>query len=1005
MVLCEICHVPKNYRKYRRHLRYHHSHNEISLEKLNEIIFYTKKRRRNTKFTFSALPRQGYVCGLSIDDVKCGLITLDLSLHLTRYHGLSKTDSLYISTMRRSEVILKRSINLCDDNKLVYNPMYNFSGNTHCILTEKQTTDAYSQPIEDLSQTNEISPDDDIFTFQDESGDNSNNFDHMQYIRNIIKDTISAQMNKEIHKFKIFLGTMLGGAKSPISIQMDITNIYKVLNGIGEKDFWNVNKLNEYITTEMKIGKAPSTSHSRLKSVERFTHYLRTDDCSLLPDPKTLSYFEEALKGIQCSILRKRTSRYKQIMRNSRKMFDFSVSVLSKWRQTHFPNMHQQLFRKYKFNTQCLLDQREYDLMLGHLVLEILIPNGQRPGVIQGLIVEEVINGESDLVSGYHRLRISDHKTGYIQHATLFLSSSSFDDLLTFVNFVVPKLPKFVSGIHTLLKTSHVFYTFDGTVLNSSRLTPLFRKALLNMGISFSGTVTDLRKASATLTGKYFPQMHELMSLFLEHSRKVHDKNYRIHLGHDGLIQAYKALEIMHIQPHSINDIILEPSKIDSILKPIQDSHLSENMFSLDPLSSKVQDCLCDNDDVILDLSDDKVQETIAVSDSSTSIIDFSLLYDKPDSIASINPESSDDSVQFQAKTFSPVRYVHSNTPITFDIDTSFDGQFDNYHDVENFDSRLNTQNSKVLSVSPSSEAENIAPSLSLNTTFDLHQGDVNLPNHHDVSFPSSNNIHTSNVGTSDNFHPYVLNSKGSSPNFLLPNNSKTLPLRECSLKIDRLDPNILLKNCHSLRNKFAGSNKSISKKNAGNPKCLFLNMVEKRLFSNVFSYFISKVSSKQPISKREVINFAHTAPRFGYLMKSLKARFSIHEINTKIYNKIRSLGYSRCSDVPGGVVGNDFPSCSIQSPVHFPHHRSIFRTKEDENHFFGLFSIYIERVSKNITVSKRNIFLNSCNDPRYLKLVESLQLLYPNSDVHRQIYNKIRTVGLSKRPILNTLY
>ena len=88
--------------------------------------------------------------------------------------------------------------------------------------------------------------------------------------------------------------------------------------------------------------------------------------------------------------------------------------------------------------------------MLGHLVHEIIIPNGQRPGVLTGLVVEEVLRARSDIVSGYHRMSISNHRTGYIQSATLFICKSSFDDLLTFTRSVLQKLCKYASKADNL---------------------------------------------------------------------------------------------------------------------------------------------------------------------------------------------------------------------------------------------------------------------------------------------------------------------------------------------------------------------------------------------------------------------------------------------------------------------------------------------------------------------------------------------------------------------------
>ena len=71
------------------------------------------------------------------------------------------------------------------------------------------------------------------------------------------------------------------------------------------------------------------------------------------------------------------------------------------------------------------------------------------------------------------------------------------------------------------------------------------------MGIKFSGTVTDLRKAAASLIRKYAPNIHEKMALFLCHSIKAHDEYYRIKLGHDGLTETFNSLEKFQSLSHT----------------------------------------------------------------------------------------------------------------------------------------------------------------------------------------------------------------------------------------------------------------------------------------------------------------------------------------------------------------------------------------------------------------------------------------------------------------------
>ena len=136
------------------------------------------------------------------------------------------------------------------------------------------------------------------------------------------------------------------------------------------------------------------------------------------------------------------------------------------------------------------------------------------------------------LVEGLHRLCISNHKTGNFQSATLFLYPEIFQALLSFVSIIMPKMPCRYSRNLVLNSDSLVFQTWKGSALSSSLVGIRFQKSLSDMGITYNGTITDLRKAAATLTGIYFPEIHELMSNFVCHSGSVHNKHYRVAMSH-----------------------------------------------------------------------------------------------------------------------------------------------------------------------------------------------------------------------------------------------------------------------------------------------------------------------------------------------------------------------------------------------------------------------------------------------------------------------------------------
>ena len=65
------------------------------------------------------------------------------------------------------------------------------------------------------------------------------------------------------------------------------------------------------------------------------------------------------------------------------------------------------------------------------------------------------------------------------------------------------------------------------------------------MDIIFKDTVTDLKKAAATLTGTHCRRLQEMMSGFMCHMSEVQRKHYRVSVGHYGLTEAFYALEKM----------------------------------------------------------------------------------------------------------------------------------------------------------------------------------------------------------------------------------------------------------------------------------------------------------------------------------------------------------------------------------------------------------------------------------------------------------------------------
>ena len=106
-----------------------------------------------------------------------------------------------------------------------------------------------------------------------------------------------------------------------------------------------------------------------------------------------------------------------------------------------------------------------------------------------------------------------------------------FELIDIFVHKILVKLP--IYKFCTKEPDNHflVFQSFSGHSIPSSRITLILRIFLFQIRISFSGTLTDLRKVASTLTGKFDPKLNDLMAVFLCHSRKAHDQYYCMNVG------------------------------------------------------------------------------------------------------------------------------------------------------------------------------------------------------------------------------------------------------------------------------------------------------------------------------------------------------------------------------------------------------------------------------------------------------------------------------------------
>ena len=278
--------------------------------------------------------------------------------------------------------------------------------------------------------------------------------------------------------------------------------------------------------------------------------------------PIELRIIRSMLGGIEKTLLKQRNSRQRLIMETSRKTFDHSIYILKEWR------IERNSKTRYAFD-QCLNDtlapisRLQYDNFRDILICDILLTNSQPPGVIIGMILSEVDAAKVDIIKGYHRPIVSKHKTGYLQSAILCIYLEIYRALHFFAHDIISKLPSapVTSSPYKSSKEESIFLAYNGQPLKSSQITPIVIRSLESTGIHFNGTDADLRKAAATLTADLNPEMQDVVSDFLCHSRSVHDKFYRVQHGQRGLVRAFETIQSLQSNPHKIIESAQTSSK------------------------------------------------------------------------------------------------------------------------------------------------------------------------------------------------------------------------------------------------------------------------------------------------------------------------------------------------------------------------------------------------------------------------------------------------------------
>ena len=772
----------------------HVRNKEVTEIEMRLIIFQTKFSRRDTEKKVHN-NQIGNICSL------CNSHVLNLKTHLLHVHSIHAVDGRYSEIFNASQECF-RKIHFKSDKTINTNPSYGFRN--HKVL--------FPSRIETNDIPKAVSVNNSVYDFH---ADDCSQSSEEEFI--LPSSQLREQVVQSIYKFQKFLSTNWGGSKSQPLVKMDVANVRSIFNDLGVQKIWQAEDMNAYFTALSNKNLSPITVHAKLRSFRRYIDYLSTSNRKLLPSSKNLEILNSMLKGVEKSLLRERRKCMKKLMSKNRINYDHTINVLKRWRQLRITNNPLELVDLICDSHSNIIRQ-DYDAIRNYFITELVIPNGQRAGIIPGINIQEVKKAENEISKeGYHKIMIAEHKTGHLNPATIFVYPEVFSRLFKFVTNILPRIPAFSQNQSPVDESNKVFICFNGSPITSSDVTPLLRGYLKTIGLVFRGTITDFRRASATLTGQFIPHLSENMAQFLGHSRRVHDGHYRMTLGHFGLSEIFKQLEIIQSTPNSSVNLSAEFNDTSlTISSPIERNQSYLSLNSLNTFTSVTNDPDVSNSYTL----DFELSNTIPFKDSA----DFGEV------------RSIDDTIE------------KSISLVLDDVDTG-----------NSCYSHLDQLGTEISSTIP---LDHLDSEISTNSQNIIEQMILNR-----------------------NLSP--ISKRTRSKHSVISNKTNELRTKECRLIItpnlshDTSSPPLILE--ESLFSKLYQNS---------HHKSIFRFRDEEYLFVSNFTDLIDNISRRVCVTRKTILDRAFSTSILQPLISRLREVFSNKEVEKKIVNKVRTLGY-----------------------------------------------------------------------------------------------------------------
>ena len=590
LINCIVCNKSRCYTKYRRHLQSHVKDGELQAKNVNEIMFSCRSTRCDLKKVYShSQTQRGYMCHYLTElDGVCGHIVVDLKRHLVTMHNLNRCCSLFEDLVEKglNEKPVKRKLDHTTlvniDTRKRFSSSHEASHSMANIRLESKSTHSSSVSAETLAAT-------DVYNlgYESESSDDCafecSSIPHQEHLDTLtpyppppassgppptltpyrMSDATHVSLQfldteRIIQEFNTFMLTKGGGGRRNTPIKGDICSFRCLVKEIGWENFWDQNALNRYVSLATC---SPSTTYGRLRVYERFVHFLRTKFPFLLPPRESMQAIESMLGALKEALGKDRHVRSKATMTASRERMPHSLDVLRKWRSRRESVEVKKLFPSSTVeSSSSRLDEGLFVQLRNYLIVEIILANAQRSGIVEGMLVGEVLKANNNAnKENLHYIYVEQHKTGYIQPAIIYLTTEVFNYLVLFVTVILPELPAI--GHVRSGDDCHVFQTWLSDCLHTSNVSNCLRNGLKLYGIDDpDGCPTHYRKAASTLISMHKPELQESLSQFMCHSRSTTERHYRHHMAHRGLYSTFSALASCQAMPGEEPPKITHPS-------------------------------------------------------------------------------------------------------------------------------------------------------------------------------------------------------------------------------------------------------------------------------------------------------------------------------------------------------------------------------------------------------------------------------------------------------------